>query len=200
MPSIPASIIEAPHAAPDDAPALAVERLSVDFAARGGGSLTVVREVSFALRQRETLALVGESGSGKSVTSLAMMRLTPPAPRSLVSGRVLLRRKSGAVEDLLQLAEDDIRDVRGNEISMIFQEPMTSLNPVHRIGDQIAEAIGFHQAADRRTALRRAVELLELVGIPEPQRRVANYPHHLSGGMRQRVMIAMALACNPKVL
>src|SRR5215472_13273690 len=206
MPSIPDSTISASTTSRETGAALAladaalaVEKLSVGFATRGG-TLSVVHEVSFSLRQGETLALVGESGSGKSVTSLAVMRLTPPAPRSIVSGKVRLRRKTGIVEDLLAVPEEEIRDVRGNEISMIFQEPMTSLNPVHRVGDQIAEAISFHQDVDRRTALKRTVELLELVGIPEPRRRITNYPHHLSGGMRQRVMIAMALSCNPKVL
>jgi oligopeptide transport system ATP-binding protein len=178
---------------------LAVDCVSVGFAAPKG-LVRVVNDVSFSLRQGETLALVGESGSGKSVTSLAVMRLLPAAPRCVIEGAVQLRRRDGRVAELLALPEADMRTVRGNEIAMIFQEPMTSLNPVHTVGDQIAEAIGFHETLSRNAALERAVELLDLVGIPEPRKRLSTYPHHLSGGMRQRVMIAMALSCNPKVL
>jgi oligopeptide transport system ATP-binding protein len=178
---------------------LAADGLSIGFAA-GERVVQVVNDVSFRLAQGETLALVGESGSGKSVTSLAAMRLLPSPPRCVIGGRVRLRRRDGRIEDLLTLSEADMRAVRGNEIAMIFQEPMTSLNPVHTVGDQIAEAIGFHESITRKAALERAVGLLDLVGIPEPRRRLANYPHHLSGGMRQRVMIAMALSCSPKVL
>jgi len=179
--------------------ALSVERLSVGFATNRG-LVQVVNEVSFSVRQGETLALVGESGSGKSVTSLAVMRLLPAAPRCVIGGAVKLRRRDGRTVDLLALPEPEMRSVRGNEIAMIFQEPMTSLNPVHTIGDQIAEAITFHQQVNKQVALAKTVDLLDLVGIPEPRKRMLSYPHHLSGGMRQRVMIAMALSCNPKVL
>jgi oligopeptide transport system ATP-binding protein len=159
-----------------------------------------VRDVSFTLRRGETLALVGESGSGKSVTSLAVMRLTPPAPRARLAGSALFRGRDGPVRDLVALPESEMETIRGNEISMIFQEPMTSLNPVLQVGLQIAEAIIYHRGQSRREALGEAERLLELVGIPEPRRRLSAYPHHLSGGMRQRVMIAMALACGPSVL
>ncbi|MBV8651444.1 MAG: ABC transporter ATP-binding protein, partial [Alphaproteobacteria bacterium] len=182
-----------------DRTVLAVQGLSVGFAAPKG-TVRVVNDVSFSLNQGETLALVGESGSGKSVTSLAIMRLLPQPPRCVIEGEVRLRRRDGKRTELLALQEADMRTVRGNEIAMIFQEPMTSLNPVHTVGDQIAEAIGFHETLSRNAALERAVELLDLVGIPEPRKRLSTYPHHLSGGMRQRVMIAMALSCNPKVL
>jgi oligopeptide transport system ATP-binding protein len=165
-----------------------------------GATVRVVHEVSFAVRRGETLALVGESGSGKSVTSLAVMRLTPAWPRTNIAGEVLLRGRDGQVRNLLALPEPAMRAVRGNEIAMIFQEPLTSLNPVHTVGDQIAEALIYHRGVSRRTALGRALELLELVGISEPRRRLASYPHQLSGGMRQRVMIAIALACDPLVL
>jgi oligopeptide transport system ATP-binding protein len=182
-----------------DAPILKVRNLAVTFRTEGG-ALTVVNDVSFSVRRGETLALVGESGSGKSVTSLAILRLLPSAPRCTVSGSVRFTGRDGRARSLLDLDAGAMRAVRGNEISMIFQEPMTSLNPVHRIGDQIAEAVTFHRGVGRKAALARAEELLELVGIPEPRRRLAAYPHHLSGGMRQRVMIAMALACDPSLL
>ncbi|WP_119388062.1 ABC transporter ATP-binding protein [Taklimakanibacter lacteus] len=178
---------------------LEVENLSVTFATERG-PLQAVRDVSFTLHAGETLALVGESGSGKSVTSLAIMRLTPPAPLVALGGSVLFTGADGGKRDLVTLDPDAMRAVRGNEISMIFQEPMTSLNPVHRIGDQIAEAITFHEHISARAALDRAAGLLDKVGIPDARRRLSAYPHHLSGGMRQRVMIAMALACNPRVL
>ncbi|HET6159996.1 MAG TPA: ABC transporter ATP-binding protein [Dongiaceae bacterium] len=187
----------AAHAATETV--LDVQDLSVTFATENG-PLVAVREVSFDLRAGETLALVGESGSGKSVTSLAIMRLTPSASRVKVSGSVQFTDGEGRKRDLLQLDLDAMRRVRGNEISMIFQEPMTSLNPVHRIGDQIAEAVTFHQRVSARAALVRAAELLDQVGISDARRRLSAYPHQLSGGMRQRVMIAMALACNPRVL
>jgi oligopeptide transport system ATP-binding protein len=178
---------------------LDVRNLSVAFAT-GDGHLQAVSDVSFQLRAGETLALVGESGSGKSVTSLAIMRLTPPAPQVRLGGSVLFTGGDGRSRDLLTLDAQAIRMLRGNEISMIFQEPMTSLNPVHRIGNQIAEAIVFHQQVSARAAMLRAEELLDKVGIPDARQRLRAYPHHLSGGMRQRVMIAMALACNPRVL
>jgi oligopeptide transport system ATP-binding protein len=182
-----------------DPPLLRVEELSVRFRAESG-MLTAVDRLSFELRRGETLAIVGESGSGKSATSLALMRLLPPAPGCEVSGRVLFRSPGGEPTDLLALAPEDMRRVRGDRIAMVFQEPMTSLNPVHPIGEQIAEALVYHRGTSRRAALEAAVGLLERVGIPEPRRRLSSYPHQLSGGMRQRVMIAIALSCDPDVL
>ena len=178
---------------------LDVRSLSVRFKT-DAGVIPAVNDVSFTVRPGETLALVGESGSGKSVTSLAIMRLTPPPPRAVIAGRVLFRERDGAMHDLLAMPEAEVRAVRGNEISMIFQEPLTSLNPVHTVGAQIVEAITYHERIGRKAALARAEELLALVGIPEAKKRLGSYPHHLSGGMRQRVMIAMALACNPSLL
>jgi peptide/nickel transport system ATP-binding protein len=160
-----------------------------------GGILKAVDGVSFALKPHETLAIVGESGCGKSMTALSLMRLIPDPPGRIVGGSVKLDGR-----DLLALDERAMRGVRGKDISMIFQEPMTSLNPVMTIGNQIAEALLLHEGLSRPDALRRAVEILKLVRIPEPEQRLREYPHQLSGGMRQRVMIAMALACNPKVL
>jgi peptide/nickel transport system ATP-binding protein len=151
--------------------------------------------VSLQVGEGETLAVVGESGCGKSVTSLSILRLIASPPGRIVSGAIRFEGR-----DLLALSEDEMRAIRGNEISMIFQEPMTSLNPVLTIGRQIGEALRLHQGLDGRAARRRAVEMLRLVHIPEAERRIGQYPHELSGGMRQRVMIAMALACNPKLL
>ncbi len=178
---------------------LQVENLTVRFHS-DAGVVCALNGVTFAVRPGETMALVGESGSGKSVTSLAIMRLTPSPPGCQVSGRVLLRGPDGLPLDLLALSGEAMRRVRGDRIAMIFQEPMTSLNPVLTIGDQIAEAIAVHQGTSRASAWDAAGELLDLVGIPEPRARLAAYPHHLSGGMRQRVMIAIALACDPAVL
>jgi oligopeptide transport system ATP-binding protein len=178
---------------------LSVRDLSVRFNTPGG-PVPAVQDVSFGLRRGETLALVGESGSGKSVTSLALLRLTPPTPQCTIEGQVLLRRADGTVQDLLTLPEPAMRQVRGAAISMVFQEPMTSLNPVHTIGTQIMEPVRFHTGAGKRAAADRAAELLDLVGIPDARRRLTAYPHQLSGGMRQRAMIAMALACEPSVL
>jgi oligopeptide transport system ATP-binding protein len=178
---------------------LAVEDLSVSFASPLG-ILPAVREVSFQVRRGETLAMVGESGSGKSVTSLAILRLTPPAPQCRIEGRVRLRAGDGRVHDLLALPEARMRELRGSAAAIVFQEPMTSLNPVHMIGDQIAEAVRFHSGLTKRGALDRAAELLDLVGIPDARRRISSYPHQLSGGMRQRVMIAIALSCEPLLL
>jgi oligopeptide transport system ATP-binding protein len=178
---------------------LEAKNLGVAFRSEAG--LTqVVHDVSFSVRRGEVLALVGESGSGKSVTSLALMRLTQPAPRTELTGSALFRDRDGVVRNLLALSETDMQGMRGNEISMIFQEPMTSLNPVQPVGIQIAEAIIYHRGVSRRPALEEAERLLELVGISEARRRLSAYPHHLSGGMRQRVMIAMALACDPSML
>jgi peptide/nickel transport system ATP-binding protein len=173
---------------------LDVEALRTYFFLRGG-ILKAVDGVSFQLRPHETLAIVGESGCGKSMTALSLMRLIPDPPGKIVGGAVKLNGR-----DLLALHETEMRRVRGKDVSMIFQEPMTSLNPVMTIGNQIAEALLLHEGLSRREALRRAVDILRLVRIPEPEQRLKQYPHELSGGMRQRVMIAMALACNPKVL
>jgi oligopeptide transport system ATP-binding protein len=180
-------------------PQLELRDISVAFRT-DAGRVSAVHEVSFAIHSGEILALVGESGSGKSVTSLAIMRLLPPPPRAAVGGQVLLRGRDGQVRDLLGLPEAEMREVRGNEIAMIFQEPLTSLNPVHTVGAQIGEALTYHRSMSRRAAMRRAEELLDLVGIPDPAKRLSTYPHQLSGGMRQRVMIAIALACDPTVL
>ncbi|MGB2966720.1 MAG: ABC transporter ATP-binding protein [Phycisphaerae bacterium] len=159
------------------------------------GVARAVEDVSFDVPRGGTLALVGESGCGKTVTALSILRLIPDPPGRIESGSVRLDGK-----ELLTLSEEDMRSVRGNRISMIFQEPMTSLNPVFTIGDQIAEAVVLHQRAGRRDALDRAVAMLRKVGIPDPEQRVAEYPHQMSGGMRQRVMIAMALVCGPELL
>src|SRR5437763_4118381 len=180
--------------APAGQPLLDVADLKTWFFTRDG-IVRAVDGVSFHVMPGETLAIVGESGCGKSVTALSVLRLVPSPPGRIVSGAIRL-----AGRDLLALSEAEMRDVRGNDISMIFQEPMTSLNPVLTIGRQIAETLTLHQGLDHKAALRRAVEMLRLVHIPEAQRRIAQYPHQLSGGMRQRVMIAIALACNPKLL
>jgi len=175
-------------------PLLQVEDLTVEF--RGdAGWLRAVEGVSFTLGAQESLGLVGESGSGKSVTALSLLRLHARRTTRLPTGRVLWQGR-----DLLTLPEREIRAVRGGEIAMIFQDPMTSLNPVLTIADQIGETLRIHQGLDRAAARRRAVELLDLVRIPDAGRRVDEYPHRLSGGMRQRVMIAIAIACRPKLL
>ena len=159
------------------------------------GIVKAVDGVDFNVATGETLAIVGESGCGKSMTALSLMRLIPDPPGRIVSGSIKL-----AGRDLMTLSEDEMRRVRGNDISMIFQEPMTSLNPVFSIGKQISEALILHRGMNRNQAWNRSVEMLDLVKIPEPAQRAKEYPHQLSGGMRQRAMIAMALACNPKVL
>jgi len=175
-------------------PLLEVSGLGVEFRTRRGVA-RVLEDVSFALPRAGTLGLVGESGCGKSITALAAMRLIPQPPGRITAGRVLLEGR-----DLLALPEAQMRAIRGDRMSMIFQEPMTSLNPAYTVGDQIAEAVIEHQHAGRREALSRATEMLDAVGIPAAARRVHDYPHQFSGGMRQRVMIAMALACKPDVL
>src|SRR6184192_2167645 len=175
-------------------PILEVADLRTWFFTRDG-VVRAVDGVSFHVIPGETLAIVGESGCGKSVTALSILRLIPSPPGRIVSGSIRF-----AGRDLLGLGEAQMRDVRGNEISMIFQEPMTSLNPVLTIGHQIAEALRLHQDLSKNAANKKAVEMLRLVKIPEPAQRAREYPHQLSGGMRQRAMIAMALACNPRVL
>jgi peptide/nickel transport system ATP-binding protein len=172
---------------------LDVEDLQVHFRTADGVN-RAVDGVSFRVNEGETLAVVGESGCGKSVTAMSILKLIPQPPGK-VAGSIRFQGK-----DLLKLPDQAMRDIRGNAISMIFQEPMTSLNPVLTVGRQIGESLRLHQGLTPRAAEARAIEILALVGIPEPAQRVRQYPHHLSGGMRQRVMIAIALACNPKLL
>ena len=175
-------------------PLLRVEDLVTSFHT-DDGVVRAVDGVSFDLADRGTLGVVGESGCGKSVTSLSIMRLLPEPAGVIERGRILFDGK-----DLAKLPEKEMRSLRGNRVSMIFQEPMTTLNPVHRIGHQIGEAVRLHRKASRKEARERAIEMLRLVGIPAPSTRVDAYPHELSGGMRQRVVIAMALACEPRLL
>jgi ABC-type dipeptide/oligopeptide/nickel transport system ATPase component len=171
---------------------LQVDRLFVKFATQTG-AVAAVRDVSFSIAESGTLGLVGESGSGKSATSLAIMRLLPP--QASVTGHI-----SFGGQDLLALCDDSMRQIRGAGISMIFQEPMTALNPVMRVGDQVAEAVRAHQRISKREAWNHAVDALHEVAIPDPERRSRDYPHQLSGGQRQRVMIAMALVNHPRLL
>ncbi|MCC7428113.1 MAG: ABC transporter ATP-binding protein [Alphaproteobacteria bacterium] len=183
-----------PDSSASSAPLLEVRGLSTHFL--GGSSvIRAVDDVSFTIRAGETLGVVGESGSGKSVTALSIMRLIPSPPGRIVAGEIRYQGRN-----LLDASEAEMRKIRGKDIAMIFQEPMTSLNPVYTIGHQIAETVRLHEGLGRRDALDKAVEMLRTVHIPSPERRVHEYPHQLSGGMRQRVMIAMALACNPKLL
>ena len=172
---------------------LEIKNLNVCFTG-GGRETEVISDLSLSVGHRETLGIVGESGSGKSVTSLAVMRLLSPAT-SRVKGQILLDGR-----DLLALSPREMESVRGNRIAMIFQEPMTSLNPIHTVGRQIAESVLLHSKATKKEAMARALELLSLCGIPDPEQRMKEYPHQLSGGMRQRVMIAIALACDPELL
>jgi peptide/nickel transport system ATP-binding protein len=173
---------------------LDVEDLSVEFDTRQGVA-RVINDLRLFLDPGETLGIVGESGCGKSMTALAIMGLVPRPPGRITSGRILLKG-----EDLLAASENRMCQVRGKDISMIFQEPMTSLNPVFTVGNQIAEAVRLHEGLDKKAAHDRAVEMLRQVDIPEPKKRVNEYPYQLSGGMRQRIMIAMALVCSPRVL
>jgi oligopeptide/dipeptide ABC transporter ATP-binding protein len=178
---------------------LEVEALQTWF--RSGGEVArAVDGVSFHVSRGETLAIVGESGSGKSVTSLSIMRLVPSPPGEIVGGSVRFRDRSGTQHDLLELPERAMRRIRGDEIGMIFQEPMSSLNPLLTIGEQIAEVVRLHRRMGREAATRHAREMLERVNIPDAARRAADYPHRMSGGMRQRVMIAIALSCGPSLL
>ena len=173
---------------------LKVDDLRVEFSSRRGQAM-VLNGVDFEIRAGETLCVVGESGCGKSMTALALLRLIPSPPGRISSGKVLFQG-----EDLLQASEERMRAVRGNRISMIFQEPMTSLNPVFTVGEQIGESLRLHAGLAAAAAHERAIEMLRQVGIPAPERRADEYPHQLSGGMRQRVMIAIALACRPDIL
>jgi peptide/nickel transport system ATP-binding protein len=175
-------------------PLLQVQNLQVEFKTRRGQAL-VLNGVDFELNAGETLCIVGESGCGKSMTALALLGLIPMPPGRVAAGHILFQG-----EDLLQASDERMRQVRGNRISMIFQEPMTSLNPVFSVGDQIGESLRLHRGLDARQARERAIDMLRQVGIPAPERRIDEYPHQLSGGMRQRVMIAIALACQPDIL
>lgn len=159
------------------------------------GVAKAVDGVSFTLQKGETLGIVGESGCGKSMTSLSLLRLVPSPPGKIINGEILLNNT-----DILKLSDEELRKIRGNKISMIFQEPMTSLNPVLSVGEQIAESIRLHQGLSRKEAWQKAVDMIRLVGIPAPEKRAKQEPYQLSGGMRQRIMIAMALACTPDVL
>jgi oligopeptide/dipeptide ABC transporter ATP-binding protein len=159
------------------------------------GVSQAVDGMDFIIRKGQTLGMIGESGCGKSVSALSILRLIPMPPGNIISGEIIFEG-----QDLLQKSKDEIKKIRGNDISMIFQEPMTSLNPVFTIGNQIMEPILLHQGVDKARARQMAIEMLDLVGIPSPAKRVDEYPHQLSGGMRQRAMIAMALSCRPKLL
>src|SRR5260370_3616843 len=175
-------------------PLLEVRGLHTEFRT-GAGLVRAVDGISYTVEQGETVAIVGESGSGKSVGALSILHLIPDPPGRVAAGEILFDGR-----DLRGLSEAEMRRIRGRDIGMVFQEPMTSLNPVLTVGRQITETLEQHQGADRATADRRALELLEMVGIADPVRRLRQYPHQLSGGMRQRVMIAIALACNPKLI
>jgi len=180
-------------------PILAVSGLRTVFHI-AGGDVVAVRDLDLTVAAGETVALVGESGSGKSVTGLSVMGLLPRGIGRIAAGTLRLRRKSGEVVELQAIGGEDLRRVRGNDIGMVFQEPLTSLNPVYTVGEQIAEPIRVHLGKSSREAWTQAIRLLEDVGIPDPARRAGQYPHELSGGMRQRATIAMALACDPALL
>ena len=181
-------------------PLLTVENLSTHFITRGG-AVRAVDDVSFDVAEGETVGIVGESGCGKSATVLSIMRLIPSPPGRIVNGNILFR--PGADEpavDLRTVSEPEMQEIRGNIVSMVFQDPMTSLNPVLTIGWQLREPLQLHLGLDKKQATDRSIELLQMVNIPSPEQRLNDYPHQFSGGMRQRVMIAMAIACNPKLL
>ncbi len=180
-------------------PLLDVRGLDVEFSTPGG-LLQAVRNVSFVMGRGEIVALVGESGSGKSTIGLALMRLIEREARARISGTTLFQDKTGKCQDLMAAPEAEMRQIRGNDIAMIFQEPMSSLNPIFTIGGQIIEAIRTHQDLKPRQARSHALEMLHLLGIPNPESCLTSYPHQISGGMRQRAMIAMALSCNPSLL
>ena len=182
-----------------DSDIIKIENLCVQFALQTN-VVEAVRGVSFSIKDKETLALVGESGSGKSVTAMSILRLNEYSGGTYPSGTIKFKNKIGNIIDILSLDKQELRKVRGNEIAMIFQEPMSSLNPVLTIGLQIIESIILHQNVDYTKGKEIAVNLLNLVRIPEPAKQLNQYPHHFSGGMRQRLMIAMALSCKPKLL
>lgn len=194
------------HTQSDTKPAIAeqpimqVDNLAVSFDNGSGPRIQAVDGVRMTVFPRQTLAVVGESGCGKSVTSMSSMQLIPRPPGRFDRGQIKYRLEDGRVVNLLELTEAEMRKIRGNEIAMIFQEPMTSLNPVYTIGDQIIEAITLHQDVSAKEALQIAIDAMDAVGIPDPAGRIKAYPHQFSGGMRQRVMIAMALACQPRML
>ena len=177
-------------------PLLSVTDLTVTF-----DEFTAVDSVGFTIEPGETLGVVGESGSGKSVTALSIMRLVELGTRAKITrGRVELKMHDGSTLNLLDQNEPTMRSIRGNQIAMIFQEPLTSLNPVYPVGEQIAEAVRIHEGSDRKTSMARAREMFDLVRIPEADKRIGQYPHEMSGGMRQRVMIAIGLCCGPRLL
>jgi oligopeptide/dipeptide ABC transporter ATP-binding protein len=194
MPENPQTAIHQFKFETQEAPILQVEGLKTFFYSEEGVA-RAVDGVSFQLSPRETLGVVGESGCGKSVMALSVLRLIPQPPGKIVGGEIFFKEQR-----LLSLPMDQMRGIRGKEISMIFQEPMTALNPVFTVGRQIAEVLTLHEGLSRTDALEKTIDMLKLVGIPSPEKRVRDYPHQLSGGMRQRVMIAMALACNPSIL
>ena len=165
-----------------------------------GTTVKAVNGVSFTLNKGETIGIVGESGSGKSVTALSSMRLIPSPPGIISSGKIIFHKDNESAIDLLKISEEEMRKFRGNNIAMIFQEPMTSLNPVFTCGDQVMEAIILHQKIDKKTAKTLAIKLFEEVQLPTPERIFSTYPHQISGGQKQRVMIAMAMSCQPSVL
>lgn len=177
-----------------DMPLLKIENLQTYFYT-DAGTIPAVDGISLEVKHGETVAIVGESGSGKSISALSILRLIPSPPGKIVGGRILFDG-----QDLLSKSEKEMRDIRGNRISMIFQEPMTSLNPVFRVGYQISESLIRHRGMSKKEAQQKAVEMLRITGIPAPEKRINDFPHQLSGGMRQRVMIAMALACQPELL
>src|SRR6478736_7144000 len=189
------SALNALASQPASEPVLRVEKLQTRLFLKGG-ILPAVEDVSFSINPGDTLGIVGESGCGKSMTALSIMRLLPRPVGRITGGSINI----GGVGDITKLSDRQMKTIRGNDVSMIFQEPMTSLNPVFRVGFQIREAIRVHQKVSRAEARNRAIEMLRLVRIPLPEERYRNFPHQMSGGMRQRVMIAMALACRPKVM
>lgn len=194
MAADPQTTTSANTTAVSDAPLLEVKNLKTQFFTQDG-VVKAVDDVSFYIKPGETLGVVGESGSGKSITGLSLMRLIPQPPGKIVNGEVIFQGK-----DVLKMTDEQVRSIRGNEIAMIFQDPMTSLNPVLTINRQISESLILHMGMNKEQAKARAIELLTMVGIPNAAERVDQYPHQFSGGMRQRVMIAMALSCNPKLL
>ncbi|MDF1808480.1 MAG: ABC transporter ATP-binding protein [Phycisphaerales bacterium] len=189
-----------PRAGIAEQPLMQVKNLAVSFDNGSGPRIQAVDGVRMTVYPRQTLAVVGESGCGKSVTSMSSMQLVPRPPGRFDRGEILYRKENDEVVNLLELSESEMRKIRGNEIAMIFQEPMTSLNPVYTVGDQIIEAITLHQNVNSKEAMKIAIDAMDAVGIPDPQGRIKAYPHQFSGGMRQRVMIAMALACQPRLL